>query len=285
LIRYAIRRKTVRVKRKSISELVGDSKFIPGVYSYCDRWCERCLLSNRCLNYAMEKEGDDGDPASRDLANEKFWQRLHETFRETIEMVRADARARGIDLDDPKLQDEVRAQERAERRRAGKNRPIARAAMAYAKATDTWFEEAQSAFRAKGLELQTLAQLEVGDPRAEVAKLKEFVEVIRWYQHFIYVKLCRAIESRVGEESETDEELRSLPKDSDGSAKIALIAIDRSIAAWSALRLALGQDESDGILDLLVELAAVRREMEKLFPQARAFVRPGFDEQRDVLKV
>jgi hypothetical protein len=284
LIRYAIRRKTVRVKRKSIRELAGDSKFIPGIYNYCDRWCERCSLSNRCLNYAMEKEGDDDDPAARDLANERFWQRLHETFRETIEMVRADARERGIDLDDPKLQDEVRAQERAERRRAAKNRPIARAAMAYAKATDTWFEEAQPAFRAKGFELQTLAQLEAGDPCAEAAKLKEFVEVIRWYQHFIYVKLCRAIESRAGEELETDDELKSFPKDSDGSAKIALIAIDRSIAAWSALRLALGEDESDGILDLLVQLAAVRREMEKLFPQARAFVRPGFDEQRDVLK-
>src|SRR5438128_10686000 len=111
LIRYAIRRKTVRVKRKSISELAGDSKFIPGVYNYCDRWCERCSLSNRCLNYAMEKEADDRDPAARDLANEKFWQKLHETFRETIEMIQADAKERGIDLDDPKLQAEVRSQE------------------------------------------------------------------------------------------------------------------------------------------------------------------------------
>jgi hypothetical protein len=65
---------------------------------------------------------------------------------------------------------------------------------------DRWFEEAQPAFRTKGLELQTLVRLETGNPRAEVAKLKDFVEVIRWYQHFIYVKLCRAIESRATEE-------------------------------------------------------------------------------------
>jgi hypothetical protein len=78
---------------------------------------------------------------------------------------------------------------------------------------------------------------------------------------------------------ETDEELKSFPKDSEGSAKIALIAVDRSIAAWSGLRIALEEsDEADGILDLLAQLAAIRREMEKLFPCARAFVRPGFDD-------
>ena len=71
----------------------------------------------------------------------------------------------------------------------------------------------------------------MGDPRGEYAELSEFVDVIRWYQHFIYVKLSRAIGSRANEELETDEEMRAFPKDSEGSAKIALIAMDRSIAA------------------------------------------------------
>jgi hypothetical protein len=77
---------------------------------------------------------------------------------------------------------------------------------------------------------------------------------------------------------QTDEELKAFPRDSDGSAKIALIAIDRSIAAWSGLREALGED-GDSILDLQAQLAAIRRETEKLFPKARAFIRPGFDER------
>ena len=34
-----------------------------------------------------------------------------------------------------------------------------------------------------------------------------------------------------------------------------------------------------GILDLLAQLTALRRQTEKLFPEARAFVRPGFDER------
>ena len=256
-----------------------DPRFIPGIYNYCDRWCERCPFSNRCLNYAMEQEERaDEDPAARDLANEKFWQKLEKTFRETIEMIREDAKERGIDLDDPQLQAEAEIQERIERRRAAKNRPVARAAMAYAEAADKWFRESQPAFHAKGIELETLARLKTGNPRAEFTELKEFVDVIRWYQHFIYVKLSRAIGSRASEELETNEELKAFPKDSDGSAKIALIAMDRSIAAWSGLRIALGPDEADGVLDLLAQLAGIRCETEKLFPKARAFVRPGFDE-------
>ena len=266
------------MKPKSLRELARDPRFIPGVYNYCDRWCERCPLSNRCLNYAMEKERDDGDPASRDLANEKFWQKLHETFQETIAMVRADAKARGIDLDDPKLRAEVIAQERAERRRAAKNRPLARAAMAYVKAVDQWLQGAKPLLAATLEELKTQARLQIGDPKAEVVRLSVFTDVIRWYQHFIYVKLCRAIDARASEELETDEETKPFPKDSDGTAKIALIAMDRSISAWAGLRESLGND-ADGILDLLAQLTALRRETEKLFPEARAFVRPGFDKR------
>lgn len=192
-------------------------------------------------------------------------------------MLHEDAKARGIDLDDPILQAEVKAQECAERRRAAKNLPLARAAMACVKAADKWFESARPLFVAKGIELVTLARLETGNPRAEAAALSEFGDVIQWYQHFIYVKLCRAIESRAGEELETDGEMKQFPNGSDGSAKIALVAMDRSISAWAGLREALG-DDLDGILDLLAQLAAIRRQTEKLFPEARAFVRPGFDE-------
>ena len=62
-----------------------------------------------------------------------------------------------------------------------------------------------------------------------------------------------------------------------GTAKIALIAMDRSISAWAGMRETLG-DEADRLLDLLAQLASLRRDAEDLFPEARAFVRPGFDE-------
>ena len=56
------------MKAKRLKGLASNPRFISGVYNYCDRWCERCPLSNRCLTYAMQiEEGDLNDPALRDL--------------------------------------------------------------------------------------------------------------------------------------------------------------------------------------------------------------------------
>src|SRR5258706_8545567 len=33
-----------------------DDRYIPGVYNYCDRWCERCRFQSRCRSFAMEQE-------------------------------------------------------------------------------------------------------------------------------------------------------------------------------------------------------------------------------------
>jgi hypothetical protein len=96
--------------------------------------------------------------------------------------------------------------------------------------------------------------------------LEEVVEVIRYYQYAITVKLSRAITSR-----------ENIAKDSDGSAKIALIEIDRSINAWSEL-LKYFEDEKKGILKIINHLKQIREIAEKEFPTARSFIRPGFDE-------
>src|SRR5262245_12410315 len=124
-----------------LQELAGDSRFIPGIYNYCDRWCERCPLSHRCLNYASEQAEDDPfgtgqlpEPQTRDHSNEKFRDKYRGNLQDTLEMLRLEARNRGIDLDDPELQAAVKAQERAERRLAAKNRPLAKRAMAYVNA-------------------------------------------------------------------------------------------------------------------------------------------------------
>ncbi len=81
-------------------------------------------------------------------------------------------------------------------------------------------------------------------------------------------------------ESAVDERqlhIGDLPRDSDGSAKIALIAIDRSLAAWARLREHFAAEHGDTILALLVQLERLRRAAETKFPDAREFRRPGFD--------
>ena len=76
----------------------------------------------------------------------------------------------------------------------------------------------------------------------------------------------------------TEEQSRAIhDRDRDGSAKVALIGIDHSLAAWGLLRRSM-PEESETILDFLVQLARLRHAAEERYPNARAFVRPGFDE-------
>jgi hypothetical protein len=111
--------------------------------------------------------------------------------------------------------------------------------------------------------------------RDTAARITDAIEVIRWYQHQIYVKLMRALSSRqdlIMEEIDAD-----FPSDADGSAKVALIGMDNSISAWGKLHDSFPA-QVDGILDILMLLEKLRRKTENAFPEARAFVRPGFDD-------
>jgi hypothetical protein len=68
--------------------------------------------------------------------------------------------------------------------------------------------------------------------------------------------------------------------DANGSAKVAIIGIERSIAAWSGF-LPHFPDQENSILDLLVILKRLLMQVENAFPNARAFLRPGFDKKSD----
>lgn len=98
------------------------------------------------------------------------------------------------------------------------------------------------------------------------------------YQHQIYVKLIRALSGLKDLGAEEDDEGRAFQQsDADGSANVALIGIDRSIAAWARLREHF-PDDRDRILDTLVLLDRLRRDVETILPNARHFKRVGFDE-------
>jgi len=114
------------------------------------------------------------------------------------------------------------------------------------------------------------------DPEKELVKLNDITDVIRWYQYFISVKIHRALSGRSEDREEWPDD--DMTSDADGSAKIALIAIDRSIGAWGALNNEF-PEQQDETLNILVLLDRLRKSLEREFPEARAFIRPGFDEE------
>ncbi len=247
------------MKRDRIKELASDDRFISGIYNYCDRWCERCPQTSRCLNFAMSEE-EFSNPEERDIQNDAFWKKLSETFAETLELLKESAKEWGIDLETMDSKDD--AENMKKKRTAVKDHLLSRAAKRYSESVEDWFKERETLF------------FEMAAAAKEGVSLDEAIEVIRWYQYFICAKVMRAIHGKREDEEERCDEF---PSDSDGSAKIALIAIDRSIAAWAVIQQYLDDDEKE-VIDIIAFLDSLKKAVEKTFPKARSFVRPGFDE-------
>lgn len=250
-----------------------ESNFIEGIYNYCDRWCERCPLTSRCRLFAVEQEAFD-TPASRDPQNEAFWEGLHRIFEQTGEMLAEMIREQGFDPDEVFADAAAEAAEQ-DSRPPWEKYPLVGQAQRYTQRVNEWFASREALFEDKSDELisQALAQIAGTDPEAEAWRIGDAVDVIRWYQFQMGIKLTRALEKGHFD----DPALREAEDyDANGSAKVALLGMDRSIAAWSILYEAF-PEEGDSILTVLAHLDRLRRSAESAFPEARRFVRPGFD--------
>ena len=245
--------------RDRLKKLAADKRFISGIYNYCDRWCERCPQTSRCLNFSISEE-EFSDPEARDIRNEAFWKKLSGTFGEALELLRESAREWGIELETLDSKDDVESMKAKDA--TVKNHLLCRATKRYSGWVEDWFKERETLF------------FEMAAAAREGVSLEEAIEVIQWYQYFVYAKVMRAVRGKVEEE---EEECDEFPSDSDGSAKIALIAIDRSIAAWAVIQHYITDGDKE-VIDLIAFLDGLRQAMEETFPNARSFVRPGFDE-------
>jgi hypothetical protein len=247
------------VNRDRIKKVAAEKRFIPGIYNYCDRWCERCPQTSRCLNFSISEE-EFSDPEARDIRNEAFWNKLSGILKETLELLRESAKEWGIELEalDSVGNDieNIKAKDAA-----AENHVICRAAKGYSNMVEDWFRGRETLF------------FETAGAAREGLSLDEAFEVVQWYQYFIAAKVMRAIRGKMEEEEERCDEFAS---DSDGSAKIALIAIDRSIGAWAVIP-HYNHLYAEGVLEIISFLDRLRQAVEETFPRARSFIRPGFD--------
>jgi hypothetical protein len=229
------------------------------------------------MTYAMGEERGD-NTKERDLESGEFWDELSSVFDVTLELLRESAAEHGIDIDNLDTDGVAEEEERIDKN--AREHPIAKASLAYIKTTDKWLKDAEGLFKQKQQELEREVRLDLpgGNPQLAAIQVGDAVDVIGWYHTMIYPKMMRALgQSRDEKEWEDTEDF---PKDSDGSAKVALISVDRSIGAWGALREHF-PSEADTILDFLVHLERLRKAIESQFPDARAFQRVGFDYMPD----
>ena len=262
--------------KEDIKNLAQDPDCIPGIYNYCDRWCERCPFTSRCMTFKLSEE-KFGDPEEQDINNAVFWEKLSETFKETLELLREMAEEKGIDLD------AITAESDDEDRIHDENSTVVHMMLhlskSYIDMVDQWFEpyEHLKSQWADDPKMDSFVDSTSSPSEEETMAFRDAVEVVRWYQLQIHVKLRRALNSTRHEKTWG---LDDFPKDSNGSAKVALIGIDRSISAWGKI-LEVFPDQEEESLSIVSFLKRLGDRVEKEFPEARSFIRPGFDEAAD----
>jgi len=246
---------------------------IPLIHNYCDKWCERCTMTSRCAVYEMEQEEGEIPPLKKDEDNEEFWKRMFEPLLAVHEMVRQMCIEKGIDPDDIDYEEYDRKEAAIEEKAS--RLPCVLLARQYSDKVDEWNKETRELLDEKRKDLISLAiqDLPGRNVEQEAEDIKDAYEVIMWFQHFIYVKTMRAEDGKI---RGVPEIIADLPKDYNGSAKIALIAIEKSKAAWIRF-LNHFPEKEDEIITLLAILEKTEKALGQYFPDARAFVRPGFD--------
>jgi hypothetical protein len=216
---------------KTMIELARDPKFIPLVYNYCDMWCERCRLTGRCLLFATQSlsarqdRSHGGGVVSQVESGLEMARALLETAVKGTEAIAA----LNVKLADPDAPPE----------RTALGHPLEFLARHYALQAGSYLSSLQG---------RLSEDWPQGSP----------LEVVSWFHVLIAAKTYRSLVSEHGAA-----EAPELLFDALGSAKLVLVAIDRSLAAWQTL------------IELL---QALRTGIEMRFPDAPAFVRPGLDE-------
>ena len=262
-----------------------DGDFIPGIYNYCNRWCERCIYTDKCRTYAMEKD------LRREIEKEKrreksmeenkdFWDQVNKTIEDAAELIDEEYPLIKNDTsllfgeweDDEDVEEAMKDHE--EKREKAKKQPMSKVAVKYEKAARKWFEERKNILKQEfNPETKDFKVTWPGIVDAQILSgLTESVEVILWYQIQLGIKIKRALSSSYEEEEDGDM-FEGFPKDSEGSAMVALTGIDSSIGAWNYLRGKL-TPERETIIPIIRMLLWLKMDVEKEFPNVKDFVWP-----------
>ena len=241
---------------------------ISGIHNYCDRWCEKCKFTAQCAIF-------DKNEVPTDISDEKFFEDLHQIFSDTLKMIKETVEESGEDWD--LFVEEAKKTEIKEPEFTDHQKSVIYLSERYHKTVHDWFTLNKNYLKSKESEYNKSLEMGV-DIMKKADEILNAIDVIQWYLYFINVKIVRAFTGLDGNDELFDGfEEDPVQNDNNGSAKIAKIAIDRSIAAWEVLYRYFSE-KADEILDILVVLSKIKKGLMKELPDLDKFIRPGFDE-------
>jgi len=167
------------MKTTDLKELVENPQYIPGIYNYCDRWCERCQFTSKCLNCTLA-EKQFRDLQETDQFNDEFWEQFNEIFEDTLILVREIAMEYGFDPDSiSEMPDSPVKTENSKLTHL-----IIHTSDTYAEMVEEWFDSNEFYFDKKQEEMSFIRIVTPGNnPEKEVADINDAAEAIRWYQN------------------------------------------------------------------------------------------------------
>lgn len=242
---------------------------IPGIYNYCDRWCERCDFTNKCLTFKSSPTVNAGDGMNEVLIQ------VESVFTEIKTFLLEKATELGVDFEAYFIEENKKEFERKQAllEEQLNKEDLTLIAKQFTQKLNEFLNN-ESIHRAVGDTL--LKKVDLGiksneNALEEVDNLKECLDVLTWYVYFISIKIRRALHSKYEEDLDENEIYQN---DGNGSAKIAFIAIEKCLAA---LELLFPIYEEDDTLELLALTVTLKNKLAIEFPNLHLFIRPGFD--------
>lgn len=242
---------------------MNEDNYIDGIFNYCDRWCERCTFTSRCRLFhdLKELENEMKELVVRpDSDNLEFWNDLENKARvmeNDLETEKIESDFSDEDVDPEELEEYLEERERTEAE--AKESVLHQLARQYLSDSQAFC-------------------LEFPDDGNTPETMRDWVEVIKWYRFFIPVKFYRAIKGKIHDDDEIYEAVGA-PKDSDATAKTAMIAVNRSRHAWLACW---EVSDSEPVKKIIVHCISLLDKIKLLalkeFPDAMNVIRPGLDE-------
>lgn len=225
-----------------------ESERIDFISAYCDRWCERCSFRSRCSAFAVQA---------------------------AIAMTGDTEEGLELAIGRPRLEEEPAVPGRFAEFESGppSEQEVAELVHEHRQQRDR-VDDARVMVLARSMSKSAYIWLKGhGDATLTDPVLAEALAIAAWDAGLIAAKLRRAL--MVRDDGGDDDIDNRLQHDSDGTAKVALISIERSAHAWLTIAEATGEDAPAAIA---ADLADLRLEVEALFPKAWQFIRPGFDD-------
>ena len=226
------------------------------ISAYCDRWCERCAFTSRCSAYAVDVamamcDGDFAAALELAVGAPPPKDRAEAARREAVHELLSNYQPSKLELDEIGRDEEARGERLDES-------PITTGAKRFSTLAWGWLQSNRNA-----------GDLTSNQP------LTEAIAVAGWDAHLIGAKLHRALHGRDEYEHGNGFDDGPVQNDWNGSAKVALISIRRSVDAWAAIATATDDADAAAVGE---ELRRLETEVERTFPDAWKFIRPGFDQ-------